>query len=137
VGIAFCHLRKTIRTFPIKHIVGKVIIEPETYEIPSDFNPVDYLDSIWGIPVDNDIEVVQLRFKPEARWFILLSPFLSSRLNKILDDGSVVITIKVGDTLRFCNWILGWKDGVEVLKPEALRHKISEFARSILNTYMT
>jgi predicted DNA-binding transcriptional regulator YafY len=133
--IAFCHIRKTIRTFPIKHIVGKVIIEQETYEIPADFNPVDYLDSVWGVPIDNDIEVVKLRFKPETSRFILSSPFLSSRLNKILDDGSVVITIKVGDTLRFCNWILGWKDGVEVLEPEALRRKITEFAQSIVDIY--
>jgi predicted DNA-binding transcriptional regulator YafY len=135
--IAFCHLKNTIRTFPIKHIVGKATIEPETYEIPPNFNPVDYLDSIWGIPINNEIEVVKLRFKPETSQFILSSPFLASRLNRILSDGSAVVTFKVGDTLRFCNWILGWKNGVEVLEPEALRCKIREYAQSILENYVT
>ena len=135
--IAFCHLRKSIHSFPIKHIIGKVIIEPETYEIPIDFNPIDYLDSVWGGHVDNDIEIVKLRFKPETSRFVLSSPFLSSQVERILNDGSMIITLKVGDTLRFCNWILGWKNGVEVLEPYTLRNKISEFAQSILDTYAT
>jgi predicted DNA-binding transcriptional regulator YafY len=135
--IAFCHFRKTIRTFPIIHIIGKAIIEPETYEIPANFNPIDYLDSVWGVPIDSDITDVKLRFKPETSQYILTSPFLSSRLNKILNDGSAIITLKVGDTLRFFNWILGWKDGVEVLEPDTFRNKLCEFAQSILDTYTT
>jgi predicted DNA-binding transcriptional regulator YafY len=134
--VAYCHLKKTIRTFPIKHIIGKAVIEPETYEIPADFDPIDYLDSVWGVPVDNNMEDVKLHFKPETSRYILSSPFLSSRVKKILGDGSAVITFKVGDTLRFCNWILGWKNGVEVLEPDTLRSKISEFAQSILDTYV-
>lgn len=61
--IAFCHLKKMICTFKIAQIVGSVIIEPDTYEIPDNFNAMDYINAAWGIQTDSGIETVKLHFK--------------------------------------------------------------------------
>jgi proteasome accessory factor B len=134
--IAFCHHKKSICAFAISYIIGNVIIEPDTFEIPDDFNAIDYMNSAWGIYSENkEIETVKLHFKPKISKSIVNIKLHSSQKTEMQRDGSVIMTLKVRDTIQFFGWILAWRDKVEVLEPEVLRNEICAVARSLLNKY--
>ena len=136
--IAYCHHKKTICAFAISYIIGNVIIEPDTFEIPEDFNAIDYLNTAWGIYSENKgIETVKLLFKPKISTSILNIRLHSSQKTEVQRDGSVIMTLKVRDTIQFFGWILAWRDKVEVLEPESLRNEICVVAKSLLNKYQS
>jgi predicted DNA-binding transcriptional regulator YafY/transposase-like protein len=136
--LGFCHLKKIICAFAISYIIGNVTIEPETFEIPDNFNAIDYLSAAWGIYSEKqEIETVKLHFKSNISKSILDIKLHSSQKTEVQKDGSVIMTIKVRDTIQFFGWILAWRDKVEVLEPVSMRNEICELARLLLDKYHT
>jgi predicted DNA-binding transcriptional regulator YafY len=134
--IAYCHLKNTICAFAISYIIGNVIIEEDTFEIPEDFNAIDYISTAWGVFSENkEIETVKLHFKPNISKSILNINLHSSQKTEVQEDGSIILTLKVRDTIQFFGWILAWRDKVEVLEPVAMRDEICDLAKSLLTKY--
>lgn len=50
-------------------------------------------------------------------------------------DGTVIMRLKVTDTVELYSWILGWREKVEVLEPDELREEIIETAKAMLDVY--
>ena len=50
-------------------------------------------------------------------------------------DGTVIMRLKVIDTVELYSWILGWGEKVEVLEPDELREEIIETAKAMLDVY--
>lgn len=50
-------------------------------------------------------------------------------------DGTVIMRLKVTDTVELYSWILGWGEKVEVLEPDELREEIIETAKAMLDVY--
>lgn len=48
-------------------------------------------------------------------------------------DGSVVLTMRVADTLELRRWVLSFGSEAEVLEPESLRQEIRDEAQAILD----
>jgi predicted DNA-binding transcriptional regulator YafY len=48
-------------------------------------------------------------------------------------DGSVVLTMRVADTLELRRWILGFGASAEVLAPESLRDEIRKEAQAMVD----
>jgi hypothetical protein len=130
--IAFCHRTKVVKTFKINRILGDVSICPDSYEIPSNFNVVDYLGSAWGIHTDKDLYTVKLRFTEKLGRSVKETFWHPSQRVELQSDGSVILIFRVRDTLDFRAWILGWGGNVEVLEPKILREGITNAARAII-----
>lgn len=136
--LAYCHLKKSVCAFAISYIIGNVIIEPETFEIPDDFDAINYISSAWGIYSETkEIVTVKLHFKPNISKSISDMKLHPSQKTEIQKDGSIIMTIKVRDTIQFFGWILAWRDKVEVLEPQSMRNEICLLAKSLLNRYQT
>jgi predicted DNA-binding transcriptional regulator YafY len=134
--IAYCHLKKTICAFAISYIIGNVVIEPDTFEIPDDFNAIEYISTAWGVYSETkEIEIVKLHFKANISKSIFDMKLHPSQKTEVQKDGSVIMTLKVRDTIQFFGWILAWRDKVEVLEPETLRNEICLLAKSLVNKY--
>ena len=131
--IAYCHLKKSIRTFKVDRIAGDVSIRTDNYKIPSEFNAVDYLGSTWGIHTDQDLSTVKLHFSPKLGRNIKETIWHSSQEIMLQDDGSIIVTFRVRNTLDFRAWILAWGGEIKVLEPNTLRNQIVEAAQSILD----
>lgn len=132
--IAFCHLKKAVCAFKMRHIVGEVSVQPDTYIIPDDFNAEKLLDEAWGLHFENEIVTVKLRFKPDNR-SVIETRLHPSQIIEAQEDGSFIMTLKVRDSIHFRNWIMGWGDSVEVLEPKSLRNQIREIIKSLQNIY--
>ena len=50
-------------------------------------------------------------------------------------NGSIIMTLRVTDTVELYSWILGWGEKVKVLEPPELRQDIIETAREMLAVY--
>jgi predicted DNA-binding transcriptional regulator YafY len=96
---------------------------------------VKLLNDAWGVGFENEIETVKLYLKPSADISILETRIHPSQTIEMLEDGSVIISLKVRDSVRFQNWILGWGDSVEVLEPQTLRNQIRDSIKLLSNIY--
>jgi predicted DNA-binding transcriptional regulator YafY len=69
---------------------------------------------------------VVLKIDPENAPYVLTKPFHHSQVvQKTLDDGSVIIQLRVHLNMEFDRLILGFGPCIEVLKPKILRNRIS------------
>jgi predicted DNA-binding transcriptional regulator YafY len=137
IVIAYCPSRKIVYPYNIDHIIGEVTICPDTYEIPAGYNPVDSINSAWGLPVDSEVVTVKLHFRPNLSKTIMSTTWHPSQIIELHDDGSLIATFKVRKMSSFQSWVLSWGDEVEVLEPEAFREKLAEFGNALLKTYST
>ncbi|PZA06061.1 MULTISPECIES: YafY family protein [unclassified Meiothermus] len=106
----------------------------ETYEIPPDFAPQDYLGGAWGAslhtPGTQQVNV-RLRFAPEVARRLeegdLPEPLQRGRN----PDGSLELVYRIntdqkGFPFEILGWVLSWGSLVEVLEPENLRLRWKE-----------
>lgn len=133
--IGYCRNRKSICTFIIDRILGEVKIEPDTYEIPDDFNIDAYLSSAWGAYADKKIETVKLRFSPRISRAVKETQFHLSPEYEMQRDGSLLMVLKVHNTGDFHRWIMSWGKDVEVVAPEPLRKLMADAVQSMAENY--
>lgn len=132
--IAYCHRAGEIRNFKIERIED-IQVTDETYTIPADFDANRYFGSAWGVVVEGEAKTIQLRFDPGVARIIEETMWHPSQVLERQKDGSVVMTLRVMDTVELCSWILGWGGQVEVLEPHELREAIIETAETVLGIY--
>ena len=135
--IAYCHSTKLVSNFTVTCITGDVSIEPDTYEIPSNFKEADYFDyfsSGWE-QTSTSAELVKLRFTKKICSVMTDNIWHPSQRVEPLGDGSGIITFKVHDTLHLRAWIMMWDTEVEVLAPQKLRDEIRNTAKSLVELY--
>jgi proteasome accessory factor B len=133
--IGYSNVTKTISSFRFDHIIGDIIVEPDTFQMPDELNIIDYLDEAWGIRFDPEILVVKLLFKPRVSHFALKLYLHPSQKTEIQSDNSVIMTLRIRDTLNFRHWVIEWGNTVEVLEPQTLRNQIYDLGRSLANIY--
>lgn len=132
--IGYCHRTNEVRTFKIERIRA-IEMTSVSYDIPSSFDANSYLASAWGIVADGELKTVKLRFDPRVARLLEEVTWHPSQVTERQPDGSVIVTLRVLDTVELRSWILGWGEAVEVLEPDELRQEIAEIARAILDIY--
>jgi predicted DNA-binding transcriptional regulator YafY len=134
--IGYCHLKNTIYTYKTDRIIGDVIQEKESYDIPPDFNALDYLESVWTIQNERETMITKLLFNSKIKEAVKNTVWHPSQELQCQSDGSVIMTLKVRNTLDFRSWILGWGPDVEVLEPENLRKSVILACKELQNIYL-
>jgi predicted DNA-binding transcriptional regulator YafY len=135
--IAYCSQNKIIRGFKIDHIVDDVSINPETYEIPASFDVNDYVGSPWDIFTGDklkspgNIRTVKLRFNAKIARQVMETLWHPSQQTETGEDGTMIMTLRVRNTLSFRTWIMRWEKWVEVLEPGSLRKQIARMVHDL------
>lgn len=129
--IGYCRNKKTIQSYNIDLIIGSVIIEADTYQIPDSFNPISYLSASLDIHFEEELIIAKLRFDKSVSNKIMSTIWHPSQVSTVLNDGSVMLTLQVRNNIDFSSWILGWRNNVEVVEPKVLRNQIASIASSI------
>jgi predicted DNA-binding transcriptional regulator YafY len=132
--IAYCHRTKSQRTFKIERIED-IEATSEPYVIPPDFDANEFLGSSWGIVVKGEVKTIRLRFDPEIARIMEETIWHHSQVLEPQNDSSVIMTLRVTNTVELYSWILGWGEKVEVLEPVELRQRIIETAKAMLDVY--
>jgi len=132
--IAYSHRVRAVRTFKVERIEDIRILD-DTYTIPPDFDAIDYLSSSWGIVAGGEVETIKMKFSPQVARIIAETVWHPSQVLEPQSDGTLIITLKVTNTIELYSWILGWGEDVEVLEPAELRQKVVKTAKALLGVY--
>ena len=136
--VAYCHLKKSIYEFKLDYIYGDVEMLPDTYTIPSDFHPTDYITSPWDT-YDNDTSIalvtVKLHFISGYNRKLFDTVWHPSQTVERLNDGSAIMTLKTHLSNHFIAWYFGLTGRIEVLEPEILSNKVLDKAKLLIATH--
>jgi predicted DNA-binding transcriptional regulator YafY len=124
-----------IRIFKLSRLNNVQLLE-ETYTVPTDFDPTEYLATAWGI-MRGDDQTVRLRFNPSLKQYLAEEHFSRETQRLQNNDGSTEITLQIGSTLELIPWIRGWGASVEVIEPLELREQLITEAHAVLELYQT
>jgi predicted DNA-binding transcriptional regulator YafY len=131
---AYCHQKKAVSVFKF-NCIESVYIEQGNFNIPPDFDAVQFLSPGWGTFVNQPAQTVKLLFKSRPSRPITEAIWDTSQVLEPQPDGSLMVTLRVVITHDFRSWVLGWGDEVEVIEPEKLRNEIIKINESVRNIY--
>ncbi|MEW6141725.1 MAG: WYL domain-containing protein [Chloroflexota bacterium] len=133
--IGYCRKNRGIRTYKVERIEDIKVLEDEKYRINLDFDPNEYLSSVWGITAYGQKQTVKLKFSKalarvarETRWH-------RSQTTVPEPGDSAIVTLNVPVTAELVNFVLGWGEDVEVLEPASLRDRVVQAASRMVNMY--
>ena len=124
-----------MRVFAVDNVLD-VVVTPQTFERPADFNLDAYgANSVSGVRHGaTDVEVT-VRFSPVVAKAAAASTIARDRRIARRDDGTVEITYRVVDPLEIVRWSLGWGAEAEVVAPEDARQAAASIARELAARY--
>ena len=132
--IAYCHYAGAIRVFRIGRI-EKIYVTGETYTIPTDFNANRFFSPAWGIIVEGEEQIVKLKFSPVVARLIEETVWHPSQELEKERDGSLIMTLRVMNTIELVRWIMSWGKDVEVLEPQDLRNGVISAIKEAVKVY--
>jgi len=133
--IAYCHRAREVRTFKIERIETTELTS-DPYTIPPEFDANEFFGSSWGIVVEGEPKTIKLRITDKELMRIMEETTWhpSQKLLK-QKDGSMIMTLRVTDTVELHSWIMGWGEFVEVLAPKELREDVAKTAENMTRLY--
>jgi predicted DNA-binding transcriptional regulator YafY len=124
--VGYCLLRDALRTFRVDRIQA-LTLRSETFDAPDDFDVHAYLaQESWFEPQVQ----VRMRFAPEAALEARDGHTYWDAMEEGA-DGSLVVTFGVADLDWAARTVLWYGPAVEVLEPEALRHRVRALAQAV------
>jgi len=133
--IAYCHRTGEVRTFKIERIKTAELTS-DSYIIPPDFDANEFFGSSWGIVVEGEPKTIKLKIiDPEIMRIMEETTWHPSQVLEKQLDGSLIMTLRVTDTVDFYSWILGWGEKIEVLEPKELRQEVMNTAKKMVRIY--
>ncbi|MCZ7555759.1 MAG: transcriptional regulator [Bacteroidia bacterium] len=106
----------------------------QTFERDPDFNLQNFLAGNFGIWYEKP-EDVRIRFDATVRPSVEDRQWHASQRIEALEDGGVILSMRVGPSLELVAWILRWGAHAEVLEPATLRREIRKTASAVAKMY--
>jgi len=101
--------------------------------MPLGFEVEDYVQDALMVMRGRRIDVGLLFSKTAAAW-VKDKLWHPSQETTLLKDGRLRLTLKVADTDELVGWILSFGSQVQVLRPDALKQKVKDEAKSIFRS---
>ena len=127
--VAYCHLRKEIRTF-VPARMKELRVLNETFERPKDFDPQKHFCTAFGIVAEKNVSEVRLRFCKEVAGLIRERQWHPTQALEDIAGGSVRLIMTCSQGAELAAWILSWGEQVVVEKPAALAKLIAHRHRA-------
>ncbi|MEW6291513.1 MAG: WYL domain-containing transcriptional regulator [Thermodesulfobacteriota bacterium] len=111
-----------IRILAIERI-KKIETELESFDYPENFDSQSYLESAFGLTMDDEIEVKILFSADQARYIKERKWAVQQKL-AIRPDGSVILWMRTSGWYDVKRWVLSFGSDAEILEPPELREGI-------------
>lgn len=128
--IGYCHRRREVRMFAVDRI-RSLAITNHPCQLPLAFDLDAYVRDALVVMRGQPIDVELLFDRATAAW-VKGHIWHESQQVTECKDGRLRMCLRVADTGELVGWILHFRSGVRVLQPAALRDKVREEARKIL-----
>tara|TARA_B100000242_G_scaffold161246_1_gene115119 strand:- start:2006 stop:3004 length:999 start_codon:yes stop_codon:yes gene_type:complete len=111
-------------------VLNKKVKEPEDFNL-DEFTHINNLSYEYS----KDLYTFKAVFDNTAAAHLIETPLNSSQKTKRLQDGRLLISARMTDTLQFEQWLMSFGSDVEVLAPNKLRNKFKKLAENLNKTY--
>ena len=125
--VAYCHLRKDIRTFSLARMEGVEVLS-ESFRIPEGFDFTRLTASNFGIHWGVDEHRVKVLFDKKAAGYIRERCWHPTQHIDENPDGSLTLSLTVNHLLELKRWILSWGSMAKALEPPEL---VADLKRSV------
>ena len=113
-----------------------VELTDETFEMPADFSPQAYFSEYFGVlTVDTPMAHVVIRTYGKTPDYLRTLPLHVSQREISHTDSHTDFTFNIRPTADFLGQLLSHGDGIEVLEPADLRHKMRQLIANNLKRY--
>ncbi len=131
---AWCHLREGVRSFSIDGIQNAMLLDKPSKNVEeSKLNEI--LASGYGIYSGAHTQWAKLRFSPTAARWVSAEEWHPRQKSHTEPDGAYVLSIPYSDDRELVMDILRHGADVEVLEPEALRHRVRDALLAAVKNY--
>jgi len=127
--------RGEIRTFLLDRMRDTETSALDRFELPADFKVDDYFQGGFGIWRGNKSARVTIDFEASVAELVRSRRVHPSQKLVTLADGSVRLTMTVGDLTELSSWILSWGKTARVIEPEELVKKVEDELAQALARY--
>jgi predicted DNA-binding transcriptional regulator YafY len=106
--------------------------------LEEDFDPENFYNDVVGVTVNQGLnaKIIELCIDAENAPYVMTKPFHhSQKLEKENEDGSVIITLKLKINYEIERLLLGFGEGIEIIRPEGLRKRIKDKLQKALGKY--
>ena len=124
-------LHKSVRTFNLNRI-RELKISSKCFVDDEKFDVHDYLGRAWSMIPEGRIYNIKLRFGAKVAKNVAEVQWHSTQKVTHNSDGSATVEFRVDGLGEISWWILGYGDQVRVLAPKALRRRISQVAKNMV-----
>ena len=110
----------------------------KTAFVDETFDADKYYKNVIGVTVNTGLQPRKIELKVNAIHapYVLTKPLHhTQRLIKTNEDRSIIIHLLLVENFEFERQVLGFGDGIEVVKPEGLRKKMKDILRNALANY--
>ena len=122
-------------TYSLDRMIS-VSISDETFEMPADFFPQDYFSEYFGVLTDETpMAHVVIRAYGKTPNYLRTLPLHPSQREISHTEDYTDFALDIRPTPDFIGELLSQTDGLEVLEPEDLRHKIRKLLKGSLDRY--
>jgi proteasome accessory factor B len=123
--IAYCELRKDIRTFAISRI-RTLSLTSISFSIPKTFSIDTYLDKTFDQIHENEIHDITIRFTPYQAQWIREHRWHPTQVIEKHQNGALTLKMKVGALEAVKRWVMRYGSEAQVLEPQELRTMIKQ-----------
>lgn len=131
--IAYCHLRKDVRTFKLDRL-RHAEETGQRFTPDPEFDVEEYLSSGWGLMrgMTEPAQDVELIFSPTSGRWVAEELWHSSQETAWLEDGRLCFRVHIQITPEFQRWVFRYGSEVTVVRPASLRQWVHDEAAAIL-----
>ena len=127
--------KKNPRYLPMHRFLQVEVLNKKVKE-PEDFNLDEFTHTNnLSYEYSKDLYTFKAVFDNTAAAHLIETPLNSSQKTKRLQDGRLLISARMTDTLQFEQWLMRFGSDVEILAPNKLRNKFKKLAENLNKTY--
>lgn len=132
--IAFCHMRKSIRTFAMSRI-RQARTTDIFFTVPEKFNFKESTRDRFGVQWSERKYQVKIWFSAKARPYILERRWHEEQQITDQDDNSIILSFSASHLTELKRWVLSWGDMARVLEPAELVQEIQHELKALGGYY--
>lgn len=129
--IGYSTTHKAVRTFNLGRIRTLAAIN-KSFSGGENFDVDEYLGRAWCLIPEGKLYDIKLLFSPMVAKNVAEVQWHSTQFVNWNSDGSAVLNFRIDGINEISWWVLGYGDQVQVLAPTALRAKVLERAKNLI-----